>query len=71
MYEPDWIEDTSGCLHRNRVLGLRIPLRYGSAATVHCIDCGYWAQERSIDKSFERWSPHETFADALIESDEL
>jgi hypothetical protein len=77
MYEPDWTDLIDGagrirfCLHYNHVPGPRIPLRYGSAATVHCVDCGAWAQERTLGQRYERWSPEDSFEDNLREPDEL
>ena len=60
----------SGCLHPNHIEGDRIPLRYGSAATVHCVDCDFWAQERDLGHKWEKWHAPGTFAGALIEDDE-
>lgn len=56
-----------GCVHADTRSGPRIPLRYGSAATLVCTECGAWRQDRGTRK---RWHPKNTLAAALQEDDE-
>jgi hypothetical protein len=64
-------EDPKACKHPNRVPGERIPLRYGSAATTHCVDCGKWVQDRTLGQTHERWEPREEYIEALERDDDV
>lgn len=57
----------TGCHHHNTKKGPRIPLRYGSAATLICLHCNWWRQERR--SSFE-WQPPEELTEALNRDDD-
>jgi hypothetical protein len=54
------------CPHHFENEGPRIPLRYGSAATMICTACGAWRQTRVVPA---QWEPAETLSRAFTDDE--
>lgn len=60
----------AGCKHKRRSDGPRLPLRWGSAPTEVCKDCGCWRSTFGHGRP-SAWEPKSTLARALRADDEL